>query len=108
MSDILITNPILVATHVCAALFGYIVHYLIICRWRHGHTQREIDWKQVISVGINAVVLTLFLAALVDSQFNEGPQPGLVFSIMAAWSFGSLAAERSFFTDILSVFARKK
>jgi len=99
-------HPILFATHILAAVLGYLVHYYLVCRQHHRHEEPLLfDVKQVVSVGINIIILTLFIATTIDSQYFDGPTPGLVFTIMASWSFGSIAAERSFFMELVQVLA---
>ena len=104
----LLEHPILLLTHIIAAILGYFVHYYLVCRQRHEVEEPLVfDIKQVTSVGINVVILVLFIGATVDAQYYEGPQPGLIFTLMASWAFGSLAAERAFFSEIIEVLVRR-
>ena len=101
----LITHPFI--THSIVFLAGIFFDTFILRRLIYGE-KTSIDLGALFRVSILFSVMLFYLGALYDSQFGGGNEPGLVFSLMGAFSFGSLVGERNFFADILTAVMRKK
>lgn len=94
-------------THALVFIAGILFDTFVFRRFLFGEVTK-IDLGALMRVSILAGVMMFYLGALYDSQFGDGHEPGLVFSLMGAFSFGSLVGERGFFADVLAALTRSR
>lgn len=96
-----------VITHLLVFLLGVPVGILLNKLFIHSQ-DKNYNIKLFLVNTIHLVVLSLYIGVLAHAQFFGGQPPILIFSGLAAVSFGSLVGERELLSEILAIVFKSK
>lgn len=95
-----------VITHLAVFLLGIPVGVLLNKLIMHGQ-KRNYNAKLILINIVHAMILGLYVSSLVDAQWFGGNTPNLVFSALAAISFGAVVGEKDTLINIFNIILKK-